>query len=142
MAHTGYTEIRLEQLPPEHTAAPVPAPAPPPQTPVRQTAPAPARPAPAARPNPAPAQDPEPAVENIENIQVISAPPVQYVMVDRPASCAGSPLCVAILVLVSVAVLLLMVILVLLCRGRVPLWPWYYPVWVRRHLRYKQSRRF
>jgi rare lipoprotein A len=140
MSPTGYTVVRLEELAPEHAAAPpAPAPAPPP-APVRQAAPAPA-PRPAARPEPAP-EPPVETIETIENIQVVSPPPVQYLMIDRPATCATSPLCVAILILVSIAVLLLTVILVLLCHGRAPLWPWYYPVWVRRHIRYKQTRRF
>jgi hypothetical protein len=66
-------------------------------------------------------------------------------VVDRPtAICALSPLRAAILILTIIAVLLLAAILVLLLyrRGRVPLWPYYYPVWVRRHRRYKKNRRF
>ncbi|MDR1025000.1 MAG: hypothetical protein LBL56_04675 [Treponema sp.] len=185
MSHTGYTRVLLEEILPEHAAAPAPVPAPAPDpapvqqtspapvpvpvpAPVQQTAPAPAPvqqtapaqqttpapvptpapvrqttpapiPAPAASPAPVPVQ--EPAVEIIETI--VSPPPVQYVMVDRPVqTCAASPLCVAILILAIIAVLLLTAILVLLCRGRAPQWPWYYPVWVRRHIRYKRSRRF
>jgi hypothetical protein len=174
MARTGYTEIRLEELPPEHAAAPVPVqetspPVQPSPAPAQQTVPAPIpvpvqQTAPVQQPTPAPVQQtpaptpapvrqttpapvsvpvPEPAAEIIEDSQVASPPPVQYVMVDRPVqSCAASPLCVAILVLAIITVLLLTIILILLCRGRVPLWPWYYPVWVRRHMRYKRSRRF
>jgi hypothetical protein len=64
-------------------------------------------------------------------------------MIDLPVqTCAASPICAAILILVIIAVLLLTAILVLLCRGRVPLWPWYYPVWVRRHRHRKQRRKF
>jgi hypothetical protein len=174
MSRTGYTRVRLEELPPEHAAAPAPAAAPPPapvpvQVPVPDPVPVPASvpvpapapvaapapapvPAPAASPAPAsvpapifvPVPVPAPAAETSETIQVVTTPPaVQYMMIDRPAqTCAASPVCVAILILVIIAVLLLTVILVLLCRGRVPLWPWYYPVWVRRHTRYKQRRKF
>jgi hypothetical protein len=159
MAHTGYTTIRLEELPPEHAAAPAPVQETSP--PVQQTVPVPVpvqQTAPAQQPAPTPVQQtpapasapvrqttpvPEPAAEIIEDIQVVSPPPVQYMMIDRPVqTCAASPLCVAILILVIIAVLLLTAILVLLCRGRAPLWSWYYPVWVRRHMRYKRSRRF
>jgi hypothetical protein len=57
--------------------------------------------------------------------------------------CFSSPLCVAILVLLIIGVLLLVTILVLmLCMHRIPWSPWYYPVWVRRHLRYLKKRAY
>jgi hypothetical protein len=141
MSPTGYTEVRLEQLPPEHTAVPAQSPdpnsppePPPPPPPVQQ------RPAQQSVPAPAPVPVQASRESIVETIQVVP-PPVQYVMVDKPVqTCGSSPLCIVILVLVIIAVLLLTVILVLiLCMGRVPLWPWYYPVWVRRHLRYRRE---
>jgi hypothetical protein len=137
MSPTGYTEVRLEQLPPEQTAVPAQSPAPnpppePPPPPVQQ------RPEQQSVPAPVPVQAPREPI--VETIQVVP-PPVQYVMVDKPVqTCGSSPFCVVILVLVIIAILLLTAILVLiLCMGRVPLWPWYYPVWVRRHLRYRRE---
>jgi rare lipoprotein A len=126
MAASGYTELRIEQLPPEQGAAPEPAAVQPPD---------PVQP---------PAQPPAPAPAPVENIQIISPPPVQYVLTERPAQpvqpardCADSPLCVAILILLIIAVLLLAVILALILRPpRLPLWAWFYPSWVRRRLYY------
>jgi hypothetical protein len=149
MSPTGYTEVRLEELLPEQAPAaqpavltpPVPQPEPPPapvQAATPQTSPASAPPA--AQPEPAPVQE---IRESIETIQVVSPPPVQYVLVDKPVqTCGTSLLCVAVLILAIIAVMLLTAILVIiLCQGRVPLWPWYYPVWVRRHLQYRKNRR-
>jgi hypothetical protein len=139
MAASGYTEVRLEQLLPER-----PAPAPEPAAPPPEPAPPPVR-----QPSPEPKSVPAPAPDNsnavIEEIEIISEPPVQYVLVERAVQdCSASPVCVAILVLVITAVLLLIAILVIiliLCSHRVPVWPWYYPVWVRRRLRYMKNRR-
>ncbi|MDR0759141.1 MAG: hypothetical protein LBF74_03410, partial [Treponema sp.] len=103
--------------------------------------PAPVQPAASIQP-PAPVPAPTP----VENIQIISPPPVQYVLPERPAQpvqgCAASPLCVAILVLLIVAVLLLAIILALILRHpRLPLWAWFYPSWVRHRLHYRKTRR-
>jgi hypothetical protein len=35
-----------------------------------------------------------------------------------------------------VVLLLTAIFILLLCMRRVPWWPWYHPVWLRRHLRY------
>jgi rare lipoprotein A len=134
MAASGYTELRIEQLPPEQEAAPEPAAVQPP---------APVQPPASVQP-PAPAPAPAPAP--VENIQIISPPPVQYVLTERPAQpardCADSPLCVAILILLIIAVLLLAVILALILRHpRLPLWAWFYPSWVRRRLYYRKPHR-
>jgi hypothetical protein len=153
MQPSGYTEVRLEQLPPEQTENAAPALAAPPEPPVvpltdEAVVSPPASNQSQARQTPPPSQarlDPAPASGEsiIENIRIVSQPPAQYVLAERPVqACAASPLCVAILVLAAVAVLLLAVILVLLVGfRRVPLWPWYYPVWVQRHLRYRKNRR-
>ncbi|MDR2444700.1 MAG: hypothetical protein LBD44_02015 [Spirochaetaceae bacterium] len=130
MATSGYTELRIEQLPPEQPAS-----------------------APAVVQSPNPVQPPPPAQSAnpppVENIQIISPPPVQYVLPERPAQpvqvvqdCAGSPLCVAILVLLVVAVLLLAVILTLILRyHHLPPWAWFYPTWVRRRMRHSKIHR-
>jgi hypothetical protein len=143
MPKTGHTRVRLEQLIPEQAAA-----APPPSPPV-ETPPAAVREDP---PPPAPAPSPvvrESRIETIETIQLVSPPQeppsVQYVAlpsVERQ-NCFNSPLCIAIFILLIIAVLLLVAILVLLlCLRRVPWWPWYYPVWIRRHLRYRKKRAY
>jgi hypothetical protein len=138
MATSGYTEVRLEQLVPAQPPAPAAVPAAPPQA---AAEPAPRRPA---TPPPAPAASNPPAAreqetEIIEAIQVVTPQP-QYVA--YPQSCFSSPLCVAILVLLIIAVLLLTAILVLLLSlRRLPWWPWFYPLWVRRRVRYLKGRR-
>ena len=130
MAASGYTELRIEPLPPEREAA---------STPVPVQPPAPVQPA-----GPAPASPPG-------NIQIVTPAPVQYVLPEMSAppapvqtvvqSCATSPLCVAILILLIIAVLLLAIILALILRhSRLPPWAWFYPVWVRRSLRRGRTR--
>jgi hypothetical protein len=138
MSPTGYTVVRIEIVPPESAfSAPVPA------------QPAPEPPA-GARENPPPPPAPAPSQESrIETIQFISSPspqappPVQYVMLPSAESgqnCFTSPLCIAIFILLIIALLLLVTILILLLHPRrVPWWPWYYPVWVRRRLRYMKK---
>jgi hypothetical protein len=134
--------VRLEQLIPGQQSAAPPVP-PPEQTPpvVVREDPPPAAPAPL----PA-AQEPR-----VETIQLISpsqpqAPPsVQYITLPSVQSqnCFNSPLCIAIFILLIIAVLLLVAILVLLLyMRRVPWWPWYHPVWLRRHLRYLKKRAY
>ncbi|MDR0706973.1 MAG: hypothetical protein LBF60_03720 [Treponema sp.] len=158
MAASGYTQVRIEQLPPEQSAS-APVPVQPPaqaENPPSSTEPPPPAqaenpPPPAQTKNtPSSAGTPPPAqVENsppAENIQIISPPPVQYVLSERPAqsvqSCAASPICVAILVLAIVAVALLVVILVLmLCRPCIPLWMCVHPMWMRRYVRYSKKHR-
>ncbi|MDR2071229.1 MAG: hypothetical protein LBP81_07445 [Treponema sp.] len=141
MAASGYTEVRLEQLLPE---AAVSAAVQPPSEPAVLPEPVVQPAAPPRSPAPVPPPAPEPEVPLPGNIQIVSPPPVQYVLAEQPAqSCAASPVCVAILILAIVAVLLLVAILVLiLCSPRVPVWPWSYPVWVRRRLRYMKNRRY
>jgi hypothetical protein len=140
MSPDGYTRVRLEVLPHAQTtpapvqAAPAPTPAPPARSPPPASTPAPA---------------PEPAGgETVENIQIVSQPPAQYIVTPpyQVQTCYDSPLCVAMFILLIITVILLVVILVLmLCMRRVPWWgfgaPWYYPVWVRRRLRYIKKRR-
>jgi hypothetical protein len=135
MSRTGYTQVRLEII---HRSQPAASPAPVPVTPV---------PAPPA--DPPPAQTPPPAQKpRTETIQFITpAQPQsqpQYFVVPAPSQvqdCTTSPLCLAILILLIIAVLLLAAILILmLCMHRIPWSPWYYPVWVRRHLRYLKKR--
>jgi hypothetical protein len=136
MALTGYTRVRLEELLPEPAAA---APAPP--------APEPPPPAPRPPNPPAPSPAPPPREVPVETIQVVSPSPapVSYIMIPSPEGQNCSPLGTVILVLLIIAVLLLGAILVLLLAARRPWWPWrpwYYPVWLRRHLRYLKKRRY
>jgi hypothetical protein len=146
MSPTGYTEVRIEHIVVQQEASsPAPVPASQPQTPqvpppsAAEETPRPAPPAPA----PAPAGQ-EPRIETIQLVSPPQAPPsVQYVALPYPESqnCFNSPLCIAILILLIIAVMLLTAILVLLLRAhRIPWWPWYYPVWFRRHLRYIKKR--
>jgi rare lipoprotein A (peptidoglycan hydrolase) len=155
-------------VPPSIPAAEPPAPAPAPIPPAEPPAPAPAAPIPAVvAPVPVPVEVPRsqeaaaavpqrssaPAVPAssssdqearlVESIQVIT-PQSQYA---APAaivqSCFSSPLCYVILILLIIAVLLLTAILVLLLRMRPLPWRlWFYPLWVRRRLRYLKKRRF
>jgi hypothetical protein len=138
MSPTGYTEVRLEQLVPVQPAA-----APPPE-PVKTT---PEQPAAVTVPRQPAAAPPSSAQEPLiaESIQVISPQP-QYVMMPPATvvqqSCFSSPLCFVILILLIITVILLTAILVLLVgMRRLPWWPWFYPLWVRRHARYLKNRR-
>ncbi|MDR0709054.1 MAG: hypothetical protein LBF77_03175 [Spirochaetaceae bacterium] len=137
MSQSGYTRVRLEELIPERPAAAPPASS-------EQTPPAAAQGAPAAAPAPSSTRQQEAVVETIQIVSPAqAAPPVQYVVLpsSEGQNCFNSPLCVAILVLLIIAVLILAAILVLLLyMRRVPWWPWYYPVWLRRHLRYLKKR--
>ncbi|MDR1588402.1 MAG: hypothetical protein LBS57_13190 [Treponema sp.] len=141
MSPTGYTQVRLEIV---HRVSQAVPPEPVPVTPV------PAPPADTRENPPPPAQTPPPASQEprIETIQLITPaqpqPQPQYFVVPAPSqvqNCASSPLCLAILILVIIAVLFLVAILILmLCMHRIPWSPWYYPQWVRRHLRYLKKR--
>jgi hypothetical protein len=154
MSPTGHTQVRLEQLPPQQEAPVVVPPAaappeadPPPVPPPPQAAAAtPATPtvsAPAVATSTVTTRAPieEPIVETI----VVSESPAQYLLAPySPApACPAYPL--VILILLILMVLLLTAILVLLlCMRRIPYGinaPWYYPVWVRRRLRYLKKHR-
>jgi rare lipoprotein A len=144
LPRSGLSEVRLEQLLPQPSApsssAARESPPPPVSAPVSPAEPAPASPPP---PAPEPASQ-EPRVETIQIVSPAPAPPSTQYLVLPPAAqnCSASPLCLAVLILLIVAVLLLTAILVLICTHRVPWLPWYYPVWVRRHLRYLKKRRY
>jgi hypothetical protein len=153
MSPNGLTRVRLEKLVPEQAAvvpaaAPVAAPSPAPAAPPPPANPPPARPAPTA---PAPAPAPSSQEPVIENIQVISETPVQYIVAPAAPvqTCIYSPLCIVILVLLIIAVLLLTAILILILNlRRIPWWPgfagyapWYTPVWLRRYKQYLKKRR-
>ncbi|MDR3338418.1 MAG: hypothetical protein LBT16_14575 [Treponema sp.] len=112
--------------------------------------------APALVPVPAPAAGPSsPGQESrIETVQVISQPSalpqVQYLAAPpsgEGGNCFFYPVCLAILILLILVVLILTAnFVLLLCMRRIPRWPgigvfWYYPVWVRRRLRYMKKRR-
>ncbi|MDR2134631.1 MAG: hypothetical protein LBP27_05940 [Treponema sp.] len=132
MSRSGLTEVRLEQILPEHAPASLTE-----KPPASENAPLPER-APARQEQPPAGPSDAGREPRIETIQIVSpsqAPPsAQYLVLPQGAQNC-SPLCVAILVLLVIAVLLLVLILVLLLRAR-PWWPWYHSVWVRRHLRY------
>jgi hypothetical protein len=141
MSTSGYTEVRLEILVPPPPAEPSPAPveiatAPAAVVTVPQQPPAPA----AAAPPPSP----EPETRVVESIQVITPQP-QYVPAPPAVmvqSCFSSPLCFAILILLIIAVMLLTAVLILLLgMRRLPWWPWFYPLWIRRRVRYLKKRR-
>jgi hypothetical protein len=155
MSQTGLTMVRIELL--HAAAAPVsapepapvtPAPAPPPRQtgtsstpaqaarPVQPAQPAPAQPAPAApaRPAAVPAPQTPEAVEEPVQPVVETVTEVRYVPLCYPGL-----ICLAILVLLFVVIALLVVILVLTQRFRH--WPWYYPIWLRRHFRHARPRR-
>jgi hypothetical protein len=144
MSASGYTEVRLEILVPPPPAEPAPV------SPVEreittgqeaavaipQPPPAPAVPVP---------QSSEQERRLVESIQVITPQP-QYVTAPPAVvaqSCFSSPLCFAILILLIIAVMLLIAVLILLLgMRRLPWWPWFYPLWARRHTRYLKNRRF
>jgi hypothetical protein len=69
-------------------------------------------------------------VTDIQYVPVPAAAPVQ--------PCCNARLLLAILLLLILVIAILVVILILLHR-RVPLWPWYYPLWIRRRRRYLQK---
>jgi hypothetical protein len=136
MNKTGTTLIRIEELPFRAAVRTPPAP-------VVQETPAPPPPAPPPVTIPVPVQQVQEQtappqilpVETITNVEYISVPTPVY----PPVSCS-SPLLIAILILLILGIILLVVILLLLLR-RLPLWPWYYPFWLRRYLRYVKKAR-
>jgi hypothetical protein len=136
MNKTGATMVRIEEIPFRGAAQTLPAlvpetvPAPPPAPPV-QAIPVPVPPV---QEQTAPPPQILP-VETITNVEYIQVPTPVY----PPVSCAPS-LLIAILVLLILAILLLATILFLLLR-RLPLWPWYYPLWLRRYFRFVKKTR-
>jgi hypothetical protein len=135
MSRSGYTRVRIEELPPERAAA----------TPATEAPPALAPPPPPAeQAPPAPQAYPPASREEI----YVTVPQTQYIpapVVERVQNCPLSP---ALLVLLAIAVALLAAILVLLIHARRSLWwPGYlwwfgrYPLWARRRVRYLKKRR-
>jgi hypothetical protein len=149
MSPSGYTQVRLEQLPhvqaePAPVAAAPPVAPAPPVTPAPSPTRAPAAVTPAAPPAPVPVPVVQESV--VEAVQVISQPPQYLVLPPSGPVCPASPFCWVVLVLLALVVALLTGILVLLLSLRRIPWlglptPWYRPVWLRRHLRYLKRRR-
>jgi rare lipoprotein A (peptidoglycan hydrolase) len=133
------TETPAQTLPPAVIAAQSPAPAAPARTPETP------RSAPAAAVTPqaaAPAVTaPSPSTQEsrvVETIQVIT-PQTPAAVVQ---SCFASPLGLIILILLIIVIILLTAIFVLLLgKRRLPWWPWFYPLWIRRRVRYLKKRR-
>jgi hypothetical protein len=142
MNKTGTTLVEIAVLPARGTVS-VQAPASPPQTAAPETAPA----------QPAKASSPAPQGQTSSTPQEQAAPPpqilpvqtiteIEYVPVpssDCTQPCYNTPLLVAILLLLILLIILLLVLLILLLR-RFSLWPWYYPLWLRRYHRYTKKR--
>jgi hypothetical protein len=117
----GMTRVQIEVLPP-HPAESVPA-----ETPAQTNVPAPA-------PQPAPPT----VVTQTQVLPLQTVTDIQYVPVPAAAPvqpCCNARLILAILLLLILVIAMLVVILILLHR-RLPLWPWYYPLWIRRRRRY------
>jgi rare lipoprotein A (peptidoglycan hydrolase) len=140
MSASGYTEVRLEQLLPPQAAVPAPVPAETTTTGQAAAAAVPQRPPAPAAAAPLPS-DQEPRI--VESIQVITPQPQYIAPAAAVQNCSFSPLWLITLFLLIIAVILLTVILILLLgMRRLPWWPWFYPLWVRRHARYLKNRRF
>ncbi|MDR1099496.1 MAG: hypothetical protein LBL28_03360 [Treponema sp.] len=140
MSASGYTEVRLEQLLPPQAAAPAPAP-----VETAATGPAAAAAVPQRPSAPAAAAPSSSGQESriVESIQVITPQPQYPAPPAAVQNCLFKPLCLVILFLLIIAVILLTAILILLLgMRRLPWWPWFYPLWVRRHARYLKNRRF
>jgi hypothetical protein len=138
MNKTGMTQILIEELPRGSTQV---SPAQSPAVVVQEAIPNPPPPPVQAQSTPAPGQqarEQSASPQQILPVQTITD--IQYVAVPSPApvSCAPS-LLLAILLLLILVIILLVVILALLLR-RLPLWPWYYPFWLRRYYRYAKKR--
>ncbi|MDR1388431.1 MAG: hypothetical protein LBJ31_00445 [Treponema sp.] len=99
--------------------------------------------APAAVQQPAPqSAAPSSTITQVLPLQTITD--LQYVPV--PAAAAAVPCCSAFLILVILLLLILViaiqVVILVLLRRRLPLWPWCYPLWIRRRQRYlKKTKR-
>jgi hypothetical protein len=128
----GMTLVQLEELPfrrAEPAAAPPALP---------DTGPAPQPPAqPAPNTGPAPRPDAPSVVTQILPLQTVT----EYVQAPSvPAQpCCSAFLLLAVFLLLILVIVLLVVILVLLLRR--PLWPWHYPLWMRRYYRYVKGLR-
>jgi hypothetical protein len=149
MNKTGMTLVRIEELPSRGTAQS----SPPAETPAQNTVPQQSSPPPApvqtvpapvivTPVTPAPAQQTQQPAPSPQILPVETITNVEYIQVPTPVypsvSCAPS-LLLAILLLLILVIILLVVILLLLLR-RLPLWPWYYPFWLRRYFRYAKKR--
>jgi hypothetical protein len=90
-------------------------------------------------PEPVPQQSAPPTV--VTQTQVLplqTVTDIQYVPIPAAAPaqpCCNARLILAILLLLILVIAMLVVILILLHR-RLPLWPWYYPLWIRRRRRH------
>jgi hypothetical protein len=129
MDKTGLTLVRLEPLPPRKAES-VPV-----ETSTEPPPPVPDKP-PSEPPPPAPSQN----VTQILPIQTITD--VQYIPVPTPEP--ARPYCAPFLPIIIVLLILITIILAVmlfLFLRRFPLWPWYYPLWIRRHYRYVKKRR-
>jgi rare lipoprotein A len=141
MSRSGYTEVRLEQLIHQVSAA---EPSPAVETAVvRTAAPADTGPKPPdAAPRSSTPPQPEPVLspaseepKALEPVQPMAPPPAA-------GTCLFSPLCIVFLILLIIITLLLTAIFILLLSARCFWQPWYYyPVWLRRHIRYIKKRR-
>jgi hypothetical protein len=90
-------------------------------------------------PEPVPQQSAPPTiVTQTQVLPVQTVTDIQYVPVPAAAPvqpCCNARLILAILLLLILVIAMLVVILILLHR-RLPLWPWYYPLWIRRRRRH------
>jgi hypothetical protein len=133
MNKTGATRVRIEELPFRGTAQTPPSPPP-------ETVPVPPPPAPP-QTVPVPVQQvleqtaPPPQILPVETITN-----VEYIQVPTPVPSCAPSLLILILALLILSILLLAAILFLLAR-RLPLWPWYYPLWLRRYFRFAKKMR-
>jgi hypothetical protein len=136
MPSRGYTEVRLEQLVPVHAAEEKPAAIPPPVEPALYQPPRSGVPPqqPPAPPDPAP-------VSGQEAARPEAVPPVAPPYLAGQ-NCLPPALGLAILfVLIIIALLLTAILILILMMRRLPWNPWFYPLWVRRHIRYIKKRR-
>ncbi|MDR1506245.1 MAG: hypothetical protein LBI67_04005 [Treponema sp.] len=116
MGKTGMTLVQIEVLPPRAVES------------AAAAQPSAAQPAP---PSAAPS-----TITQVLPLQTVTE--LQYVPVPAAASvqpCCNAILMWVILLLLILVIAILVIILVLLHR-RIPLWPWYYPLWIRRRRRY------
>ncbi|MDR2020133.1 MAG: septal ring lytic transglycosylase RlpA family protein [Treponema sp.] len=136
MNKSGATLVKLEVLAPRETEVPA------------GTGPAPLRSGSPQPPGPPPSSGPQqpPAPSTITQVLPLQTV-TEYVPVPAPdpgpvRPCCNASLIWAIFLLLLLVIAILIVILILLLR-RLPLWPWYYPLWLRRRYRRlkKQGRR-
>jgi hypothetical protein len=132
MARSGYTRVRIEELPPERSSTTAAA-----ATTFPPAEQASAQPAPAAASPPA----------SREEIY-LTVPPAQYIPAPVAEQVRDYPFFPAFIVLLAIVVALLAAILVLLIHARRSpwwsIWPWWfgrYPLWARRRIRHLKKRR-